>query len=250
MTPCSRSYKIKVEKAALRAWPGVVQKQIMGWEARFAMGHTKRANSVSPLPAQLDQDSLNKHIDASEAVYKAEGQPAIIKIPDFIYPEIDALLAKRGYALADPTLVMVRSLEGALAAEPVNIMPLSSWLPSWSACNGKNAPPPAHRMILEMRMHDTLYACVSSDSCSVSCGLGIMDQKEDGLFGIFDVTTRADVRRNGHAHRLVKGLLAAGKLAGATSCYLQVVKANIPALKLYESLGFTTLYRYWYRVQP
>ncbi|MBU1249327.1 MAG: GNAT family N-acetyltransferase, partial [Proteobacteria bacterium] len=118
-------------------------------------------------------------------------------------------------------------------------------------CHGQSVLPPAHRMILETRLAQAIYACVSAADGYCSCGLGVQvpDEQAGNLFGIFDVCTREDLRRNGHARRLVEILLAAGRDSGATICFLQVIESNIPARKLYESLGFETLYRYWYRVQ-
>lgn len=249
MTDTDMDFKLAVETAALRAWPGVERQMVMGWQARFAGGHTKRANSASPWPPLCN---IAEHVEACEAVYADHGQPCIIKVPDFIDPAVDALLKARGYTLADPTLVMLKSLECVDPAQAISGMTLGSWLPAWAACNGKAALPPAHRLILEARLHDAIYACLPDQDehvhgGHVSCGLGVHDSD---LFGIFDICTRRDVRRQGHGSRLMHGLLAAGKCAGASACYLQVVADNGPARALYDSLGFTELYTYWYRVQP
>ena len=40
------------------------------------------------------------------------------------------------------------------------------------------------------------------------------------------------------------------KKRGASHAYLQVVKNNTSAEKLYSSLGFQYSYTYWFRVQP
>jgi ribosomal protein S18 acetylase RimI-like enzyme len=125
-------------------------------------------------------------------------------------------------------------------------------------------------MILENRLGHAYYTCVpcpgtleeEADAAPryCSCGIGVPDtatatvgargSSHGPLFGIFDVATREAVRRRGHATRLVRALLAAGRAAGARLCYLQVVETNLPARSLYASLGFRPLYRYWYRVRP
>ena len=43
--------------------------------------------------------------------------------------------------------------------------------------------------------------------------------------------------------------LSEGIRLGATKAYLQVVEGNTPAITLYESLGFSYLYTYWFRAK-
>lgn len=61
---------------------------------------------------------------------------------------------------------------------------------------------------------------------------------------------REDYRREGMPVRSDTGLLNEGKKRGASHAYLQVVKNNTSAEKLYSSLGFQYSYTYWFRVQP
>jgi len=71
---------------------------------------------------------------------------------------------------------------------------------------------------------------------------------ESGCLGIFDVLTNLNYRRQGYATALMQGILQWGIEREASFSYLQVVKANIPALKLYEKLGYQPMYEYWYRI--
>jgi ribosomal protein S18 acetylase RimI-like enzyme len=72
---------------------------------------------------------------------------------------------------------------------------------------------------------------------------------EDDSAGIFDVVTRAEARRRGHARMIVANLLAAARELGARHAYLQVGAANAPARRLYAGFGFEERYVYWYRAR-
>ena len=73
---------------------------------------------------------------------------------------------------------------------------------------------------------------------------------EDGYVGIFEVLSAAPARRQGFARRTVAHAMAWGFAQGAHTAYLQVAADNVPALALYEALGFVPLYGYHYRISP
>lgn len=68
--------------------------------------------------------------------------------------------------------------------------------------------------------------------------------------GIFFLTTAKKQRRRGYATQLMAALTDWGRSQGATKVYLQVETANQPGMKLYNKLGFTEVYQYFYRIKP
>ncbi|HMP41173.1 MAG TPA: GNAT family N-acetyltransferase, partial [Roseiflexaceae bacterium] len=65
----------------------------------------------------------------------------------------------------------------------------------------------------------------------------------------FDVVTESPLRARGYGRRLMHGIMAWAARRGASHTYLQVVETNLPARRLYASLGFSEAYPYWYRVR-
>ena len=68
--------------------------------------------------------------------------------------------------------------------------------------------------------------------------------------GLFEIIVRPDLRRNGIGSAVTRSLLTWGQQAGAERAFLQVVEDNKPAIALYEAVGFTAAYKYWYRRAP
>jgi ribosomal protein S18 acetylase RimI-like enzyme len=64
------------------------------------------------------------------------------------------------------------------------------------------------------------------------------------------VTVDERHRRRGLATAVMAGLGTWARDRGASSCVLQVAGSNVPALSLYERLGFTEHHRYHYRLGP
>ena len=74
-------------------------------------------------------------------------------------------------------------------------------------------------------------------------GLGVAERS---WMGVFCVVTYAGLRRQNFASQVMHGLTSWGIKAGAKQLYLQVMNNNPPALALYQKLGFTNMYDYWY----
>ena len=88
---------------------------------------------------------------------------------------------------------------------------------------------------------------VSADERGVAaCALGVL---EDEWIGLYDIVTRDDARRRGHAARVVNSILSWARDNGASAAYLQVMTDNAPALALYAKLCFREAYQYAYRTK-
>jgi ribosomal protein S18 acetylase RimI-like enzyme len=81
----------------------------------------------------------------------------------------------------------------------------------------------------------------------VATGLAIL---EDDCVGLFDIITRANAQRRGHARAVVASLLRRAWELGARHAYLQVQEENTAARRLYAQFGFAQQYLYWYRGRP
>ena len=240
----------RVEEASLNAWPALEQILFDGWILRFSQGYTKRANSINPLYPSLDLDIEGK-IDACERLYASHELPAIFRLTPFASPPgLDRVLERRGYRLIDLTLVLYLDLT-SWERQPVHSAELQEegldgWLDIF--CRFRGSPPNAHqthRAILQALPSGRVLHSLLVEGRVVACGLGVL---EGDYFGLFDLITDPQSRRQGHGTQLVSSMLAWARSKGARHAYLQVMITNAPARRLYTKFGFQEAYRYWYRV--
>jgi GNAT superfamily N-acetyltransferase len=252
MSPTDAPSSRRVEEASLNAWPALQQFLLDGWVLRFARGFTKRANSVVPLYPSAEPHEAK--IRYCENLYARERLTPIFRLTSLgDHAALDALLERRGYRRADPTLVLTCPLAPAPAAGSGEMSALTQaeWLALYAAIT--DAPPAAtqlHALLLNAIRTEHRFAAVRAADPArtyAACGLGVA---ENALLGIFDVATRDTLRRCGYGRTLVESLLRWGAGAGARHAYLQVLEDNAPARRLYERLGFEPLYAYWYRLAP
>ena len=268
-----------IETIAANAWPAAEIVELDGWRLRFADGVTRRANSVWP-NAAAGRLPLDAKIAAAEAFYANRGQPAIFQIsPAQQPPELDAILAARGYTHHAPTLVQTAALteifrrggaEVQRSAEEVRSKQASTQLrvsapprqtfsvtvsPAFDAdwfelyCVGEEAPPAQAAVRQAILQRITLpcgYATLHSNDIPIAVALGVV---EGEWMGIFNVVTLPAYRRQGAARALLAALAEWASQHGATNTYLQVMERNIAAQALYAATGFTTAYGYHYRVK-
>ena len=252
--PARHAEVSRFEELTLNAWPGLKQVVRDGWVARLARGFTGRANSVVP----LDGGTLDpaEKIDFFEKLYAAHGLPATFKLTvSSRPPELGALLAARAYRESRRASVQVcrdlRSddMDGATTRRGIDARP-EPW-PQWiESVVGFRSFPACDAATLGEILAAIALPCrfaVSLDERGVAaCGLGVL---EGEWVGLYDIVTRPDARRRGHAARVVRSLTGWARDNGASGAYLQVMIDNAPAQALYAGLGFRELYQYAYRTK-
>lgn len=240
-----------LEEAALNAWPSLQSVFMDGWVLRFANGYTRRANSVISLyPSSLP---LKRKIEACEALYAKKGLKSVFRIVPVSMPaELDAVLAGAGYGREGRTSVQTLNLDQWVQSRDKGVELykdfVADWHPAYCMMNG--IAPVHHdtvRTLLEKGVYDQRLAVLRRAGEVVACGLGI---RQDRFLGLFSIVVNPRMRLQGHGKAIVEGLLSWAKQEGAKTAYLQVVTENMPALKLYEALGFKEAYQSWYRVRP
>lgn len=236
----------QLEQISLRAWQALETETYDGWILRYANGYTGRANSVQALgTTSLPVDEKIAHC---EAWYQQRALPCIFRLTDAMHPpNLDAVLDQRGYHRYNETLVQTASLADVAFATDDRFhyqTTLSDdWLTAWATWNTVSA---SHQAIAkQMLSQQTLASCYAwVDEMAV--GLAVV---EDTYVGLFDIVVQPDARGQGLGRALMTSLLAWSQTQGAQLAYLQVTTINVPALSLYDTLGFTTHHRYWYRKQ-
>jgi GNAT superfamily N-acetyltransferase len=252
----------RIEEASLNAWPAMRQSLLDGWILRFSRGFTKRSNSVIPLYPSLQANSsenLLEKIRYCENLYAAEQLQTVFRLTsmgiaseadpadtDFDVGGLDQLLSERGYAFDDTSLVLTSTDLPDQSMNAIRMLPLADWLPVYCRLTGMLEPASElHRIILKGITGNCGFATIPVGDQPIACGLAVV---EHDLVGLFDIFTHPEFRGQGAARKLVIDLLAWARSQGAQRAYLQVLATNSVAARLYDTLNFEEIYRYWYRI--
>jgi ribosomal protein S18 acetylase RimI-like enzyme len=239
-----------IEELSLNAWPALQTLHYDGWALRFANRYTRRSNSVNIL--QSSTLPLDEKIAHCESVYAERVQDVVFKLTSFTEPpHLDALLEERGYSREAESGVQTLRLNDVGEKYPDNVSiidkPTEEWIELFCRLNGTvGEHKPTMISLLRNIVPRTAFAALKRDGEFVAVGLGVLER---GHLGLFDIATAPYLRNRGLGTELVRSLLHWGQSEGAETAYLQVMKNNAPALRLYEKLGFSELYPYWYRVK-
>lgn len=248
--PVSAADVAALEAAAFLSWPALEpEEDVRGWRLRFARGYTKRANSANSTAQAAALDAAL--LQALEQRFVQRGLAPVFRLVQGTVPaQAEAFLAGRGYRAVDPSRVLVRDLceDDVAQVAPGQAAGAADWLQTFVAVSGK--PLQGQDTHLQMLQSIAAPCCwahspLPGQSASAACALGVLAQ---GQLGLFDIATRADLRRQGLAAALVQQVLGWGARQGARRAYLQVLGENTAALALYDKLGFRLAYRYAYWV--
>jgi N-acetylglutamate synthase len=246
----------RIEETCFNAFPSLRQVLFGDWLMRFSLsgpggGVSRRANSVNPL--RPDCADVEAALTAGEPLYRAQGLPAIFRVPSIAGPAFDAALAARGYASDGETCVLHGPLGGLHAAAHAEVRllasPTAEWLAAMAALQGFSAAQTeTYRGIVGAIAIPVRFALLRVDGRPAALAYGAI---HDGLLCYESVVTDPSLRRQGLARRVIGALAAWARDDGAEGACLQVQADNAPALALYAAFGLSAeLYRYHYRREP
>jgi len=238
-----------LEELQMNAYPSLQTMLYDGWVLRFADGYTNRANSINPIYQSLE--NIDEKIDKCEIIFRKENLKPMYRITPFVYPSnLDELLENRGYEKIRQT--SIRTLDLSSIMEPtINSIITSSepdhlWFDNYCEFNNVNERNRSnYKKMLGNLIPDKFFTSLLVNNEVIACGMGVI---ENGFMALFSITVSEQYRNNGYGTQLLINMLKEGKASGAKTAYLQVMLDNIPALQLYNRLGFKEEYKYHYRV--
>jgi GNAT superfamily N-acetyltransferase len=241
----------ELEQISSNGWPAREVEYIGGWRLRANDGVTRRANSVLPLADP--KRKLDDAIDAVEQFYEHR-----VIVPRFQMTEasaprnLDSQLVERGYVTDITVRVQTTSIRnltaiGARHSVEMNLGITAEWLSTYATAGQFDEKAIKGRAdILERINAKRAFALARMSDNVLGVGVGVVEQ---GWLGLFAIETLEAYRRAGVATSVVYSLGVWGKENGARAAYLQVEAKNMPALALYEKMGFNDMYHYWSRTK-
>jgi ribosomal protein S18 acetylase RimI-like enzyme len=238
-----------LESRLVNAWPSFDYQLYDGWLLRLAKGYSKRANSVSPLvPGAMLDDGLVDHMVAR---FLAANVRPTFRLTSLQAPEVDRLLAERGFELIEPTLVVTKEIPAECTIDPSVLLEREvtrRWVRETAqSYGGEKSDDTVLTAIVSRIRQNAIFATLDLDDRHVAWGLGVVER---GYVGLYDIVVAPELRGIGLGRRLVTSLMAWGRDEGAHTVYLQVREDNEVARALYRQLGFAEAYRYTHRVMP
>ena len=244
-----QSQIIELEQVASNAWVAEENARFGGWLLRANGGVTRRANSVLPIgppPPPLD-DAIEKVI----SFYKDRSLIPRFQMTEASKPiELDRDLSERGFKVGLQVEVHTAAINHLVQTEPAIDVLVSNnisdgWMSVYSESSGYDVSSMETREELLKRTAQTKgYALARIGRELAGVGFGVVEGK---WLGLFNIAVHPSMRGRGVAIAVNTALAKWGHNLGAKSAYLQVETENLPALKLYEKLGFQYAYAYWYR---
>lgn len=242
--PTVRQY----EAAGFRAWPASAVHYDGAWVVRLTAGHpAKRLNSINPLDPG-DVGNLVERIARAGRRFGAYGRPVTFRVSPLSGALLSSHLDGEGWSRLSESLVMGFGLDCDAVHEAMDQIPMKDM--------GRFVGAAMTTQQLDPALRPGLSEIIGS--IQPEAGLFVLEDGEEplataicvhegDLAGLFEVTTQAEQRGKGFGRRMILSALKWARLRGAKRAWLQVEADNLAARRLYESIGFTEIYRYHYR---
>jgi len=240
----------EIEQAGSATWPAVEVVRIGGWELRASSGYSHRANSAQPIGAPPFGEPSGDFVSALQEVvdfYRSRNLTPLFQIPLPSYSGLDAALEIEGWQPEPSVSVQVCDLS-PLANPSQDIVEITSrpddkWLVLHQRSLGRDGLAVltgANAFFATIRKVDP----ITGEEVVAAIGRAAISQS---WCGISAIRTAEQFQRQGLAESIVSALAQHAIGKEAVRAFLQVSADNMPALALYQKLGFTEHHTYKYR---
>jgi GNAT superfamily N-acetyltransferase len=246
----------EISQNASRPERGVM---VDGWSVGLSPSKAKRSRCVNPFYAGVR--SFDENLATTRALYETAKLPCVFRLTRFVADStLDQKLAAMGCEAFDKTLVQLCHLspESTGALNGISLLIDISIEIGYSpdeigltvqVLRGDSDDEIAALVDRWKSLPLAIASYVARENVSGEAVAHVLTIRDDDCVGVFDVVTKSSHRGRGLASVLIARALADAHAAGARTAYLQVMAKN-PAVRVYERLGFTTAYEYWYREVP
>jgi GNAT superfamily N-acetyltransferase len=240
-----------LQERAARALPAEHVTDVDGWWLRHAPTCPWWVGTVLP-HGDAGPAGLVRRVVAAEEFYAAHGTVARFQISPGACPEaLDTVLAERGYRRESAMSLQVASTARVRELAPAGGLrvrsgdrPTRAWYEVWHAMHGYGADPRSGWDVLGRVEPPCAYVCALIGDDVVAVGRAVADT---GWAGVFGMATLLEARGKGAARTVLAALARWAGAHAADRMYLQVECDNLPALRLYEGMGFSEVCGYHYR---
>jgi len=259
LSPQNLELAQRIERHCFTAWPARAEMDLNGWRVRLSGGFSQRQDCVTPqIKSAADPQD---QIAWCERFYSERQAPCVVRLTDLYEdPSLEPYLLGRGYRPHGQTHVMacdliacdLTALNSVSPVAALSDMPTDDWIGTAMMADKRAALYVEALAFTMTRMPSPkVFAEVGDDDGTLAIGCAAAGQNDvgQGLMGVFSMRTLPDARRMGYGRQILSSLLAWGKAKGATTAWLQVERANEPAVALYRAAGFQPLYDYRYLVR-
>lgn len=244
---------LSIERLADAAWPARERVPLGPWVLRANAGVTRRANSVFTADSrEVPAGELRWLVEQAERFYAERRLPPVFQISAATRArELDDLLARRGYVVdgasevwtADPSRVQRPAISEEIIVRSTE--PSAAWFDLAFADDGPERRP-VHEQIVRRSPRPRVFLSTVVDGRTAACAMGVGGE---GQTGLFCMTTHPEFRRRGLASALVGEVAAWAAAHRDGRVYLQVMRENESAKRLYWKACFAPSYGYHYRVK-
>ena len=241
-----------IEELSLNAWPALKTLFYDGWIIRMANGYSNRANSINMIyPSRINTKSIEEKIKYCDDIYARHNLPANYKILSCeehkqIEKRLEALnyekILETQIQVCDITKLRIKKHEGIIISGSFD----NIWKESVIAFNKiKEEHKSTFKNIMDNIAVSKIAVRKEAGGATVACGYGVL---ENNYAGLFSIVVKKEERGKGYGREITEAILCEAARRGIEKSYLQVDHDNSAALRLYETLGYKEVYRYWYRI--